>query len=143
MTRAYEKHRSLVQQRASGACEYCRYPVWTYNSKPPLDHIVPKSGGGTDEPGNLALSCWSCNTSKSSKEAALDPATGKTVPLFNPREHRWDAHFAWSESFLEIVGLTATGRATVEALNFNSKRQVAWRSGQFEVGNHPAQLRRP
>lgn len=144
MTRSYEKHRSLVEQRASGVCKYRRYPVWTYyNSTPPLDHIVPKSRGGTDEPDNLALSCWGCNGSKSNQEAAPETATGTAVPLFNPRQDRWDDHFAWSESFLEIVGLTATGRATVIALNLNNERQVAWRSGQFKVGNHPAQLRRP
>ena len=143
MTRAYEKHRSLVEQRAGGVCEYCQYPVWTYNSTPPVDHVLPRSRGGTHEADNLALSCWGCNVSKSNQETATDPATGAAAPLFNPRQHRWDDHFVWSRDFLKIVGLTATGRATVEALKLNNERHVAWRSGQFEVGNHPAQLRRP
>lgn len=32
-----------------------------------LDHIVPRSRGGTDEPDNLILACWSCNSSKGNR----------------------------------------------------------------------------
>jgi hypothetical protein len=41
------------------------------------------------------------------------------VPLFHPRQHSWDEHFAWNVEGIEIIGLTPTGRATVVALNMN------------------------
>jgi len=48
--------------------------------------------------------------------------------LFSPRRDRWSAHFRWSDDGLQIVGLTAIGRATVQRLAMNSPRQLAARA---------------
>ncbi len=29
---------------------------------PTIEHIVPRSRGGCDDPRNLAIACWTCNT---------------------------------------------------------------------------------
>jgi hypothetical protein len=50
---------------------------------------------------------------------AIDPESGKRVTLFNPRQDLWQVHFTWSENTLQVVGMTAMGRATVDALNLN------------------------
>ena len=48
-------------------CGYCGNDL-TYSSKH-IDHIIPKSGAGTDEYKNLALSCEFCNMAKGSHDA--------------------------------------------------------------------------
>jgi hypothetical protein len=59
------------------------------------------------------------------------------VPLFNPRTQTWALHFAWSADGTEIIGLTATGRATVVALRLNNDEIVGARSLWVQVGWHP------
>jgi hypothetical protein len=63
----------------------------------------------------------------------------KAVPLYNPREQRWDEHFSWSEDYLRITGLTPIGRATVEALRLNREGLVNMRRILYAVGEHPPQ----
>jgi hypothetical protein len=38
--------------------------------------------------------------------------------------HEWPDHFTWSENDTLIIGLTATGRATVDALRLNRKELI-------------------
>jgi hypothetical protein len=61
--------------------------------------------------------CSFCNLAKSSNLAGIDPATGQTVLLFNPRLQQWHEHFAWQGPLL--MGLTPVGRATIRVLNIN------------------------
>ncbi|MCE7987368.1 MAG: hypothetical protein DYG89_39885 [Caldilinea sp. CFX5] len=51
--------------------------------------------------------------------SAIDPRTGRSAPLFNPRLQRWGDHFRRSRDQLRIYGRTASGRATVALLQFN------------------------
>jgi 5-methylcytosine-specific restriction endonuclease McrA len=86
--------RRLVTQRAGNRCEYCGAPADYSSDTFTFDHIVPRSLGGPTTADNLALACFSCNQHKAMRLAALDPATGVSVPLFNPRQQKWDEHFA-------------------------------------------------
>jgi len=103
------------------------------------EHIIPKSKGGKSEPGNLALACAWCNGFKGVKTHARDPKTGKLVRLFNPRKDCWNKHFRWSKDLTRIEGLTAIGRATVEALRLNRDKLVQLRMLLLTIGEHPAQ----
>lgn len=102
-----------------------------------VDHVVPLAKGGSDDPGNLALACFHCNRGKGDRLTALDPDSGEQVPFFNPRQDDWSEHFTWSADGLLIVGLTAVGRATVEALEVNRERAVSIRAADQIVGRHP------
>jgi HNH endonuclease len=82
-----------------------------------IDHIIPLSAGGTTDIGNLTLSCYRCNEVKGGRMNAVDPDSGETVPLFNPCLQEWHKHFAWGEDGSLVIGITATGRATVEMLH--------------------------
>jgi hypothetical protein len=62
------------------------------------------------------------------------------VPLYNPRQQRWQDHFCWSDNHAQIVGLTPTGRATVEALKMNRTGLVNMRQVLYLIGKHPPQL---
>ncbi|OQY59936.1 MAG: hypothetical protein B6245_04170 [Desulfobacteraceae bacterium 4572_88] len=46
------------------------------------------------------------------------------IVLFNPREQNWSEHFRRSDDGLHIIGLTAIGRATVNAQMKDAEDQV-------------------
>jgi hypothetical protein len=127
----------LVRQQANRLCEYCHTSErWQY-VRFTIDHVIPLSRGGSDNPDNLALACFHCNRRKADKLTALDPVSGEEVPLFNPRRDAWGKHFIWSSDGLFIIGLTPTGRATVEALELNRERVINIRAADQMVGRHP------
>lgn len=111
MSAAYK----LVARRANHRCEYCHAPEDAFNLPLELDHIVPRTAAtATDDPDNLALSCRSCNLFKSDSLSGIDHKTASATPLFNPRVDSWDVHFTVDAESATIVGLTPTGRVTVE-----------------------------
>lgn len=68
---------------------------------------------------------------------ARDPISGESVPLYHPRQHTWSDHFTWNEDFTLLLGLTPTGRATVEKLHLNRSRVVNLRRVLSSSGEHP------
>jgi hypothetical protein len=106
--------RQQVIERAGGRCEYCQTPR-AIVVEMALDHIVPVAAGGETTADNMCLACVSCNARKLDFQEAVDPESGEAVLLFNPRTQQWADHFAWEEGGIRLVGLTAAGRATVEA----------------------------
>ena len=54
-----------------------------------------------------------------------------------PHQQRWRDHFAWNEDATLIVGLTATGRATVAALKLNRPELVNLREVLYVTQKHP------
>lgn len=119
--------RRRVVERASGLCEYCRSPQRLSPITFELDHVVPRSSGGATDFDNLCLACGTCNGAKHARTRARDPKSRRLVGLFNPRRQRWDRHFSWFADFSLIKGKTATGRATVLALDMNNERIVKLR----------------
>ena len=131
------QQKQSVIQRARGCCEYCQSQLRFTNQAFSIEHIIPKSLDGQNTLDNLALSCQSCNNHKYTKISGVDPVTGKTAPLYNPRRESWTDHFAWNEDCTLIIGLTPTGRATVETLQLNKPGLVNLRRVLYAVGEHP------
>lgn len=129
--------RDAVRRRAHQRCEYCHSVEWLTGQRHELDHILPVhlSGGSTFE--NLCLACSSCNRHKQIRTTATDPESGAEVSLFNPRLQLWREHFTWNAGGMRLVGLTAIGRATIEALAMNHSLVVAARSFWVSTGQHP------
>ena len=123
--------------RAAGYCEYCRSHESFCIDPFVVDHIHPRVLGGTNALTNLAYSCGGCNTYKNMKIEAIDPLTGEIAALFHPRQQLWSEHFAWTEDFAHVNGLTASGRATVVALQLNRPAVVNLRRVLILVGKHP------
>jgi hypothetical protein len=46
-----------IAERAEHRCEYCRAPEAIFNFPFEVEHILPSTRGGVDEPFNLALAC--------------------------------------------------------------------------------------
>jgi hypothetical protein len=129
--------RRLVRDRAGNRCEFCRHSA-SYACAPFVcEHVLPRVRGAGNSMSELAWSCPACNGHKYDKTKAHDPHTGRMVALYNPRRQRWSRHFAWSEDFLLVLGRTATGRATVEALHLNRLELVNLRRALTALGEHP------
>ncbi|MEW5941189.1 MAG: HNH endonuclease signature motif containing protein [Chloroflexota bacterium] len=136
-TRIPKALRRLVSEQAKYRCGYCLTSEHIVGAPMEIDHLIPESLGGLTEEENLWLACSLCNDHKADRIAALDPETGEVVRLFNPRFQDWNAHFAWSETGESIFGRTATGRATVLALNLNRPSLVRPRQLWVIAGWHP------
>jgi 5-methylcytosine-specific restriction endonuclease McrA len=104
------------------------------------EHIIPKGLGGQTTLENLALACNGCNGAKYTKTEAIDPVNNQVVPLFHPRKDNWLDHFMWNDTCSHIIGLSPTGRATVEALRLNRPNLVSLRRILFDAGKHPPEL---
>jgi hypothetical protein len=100
-----------------------------------IDHVTPVMTGGQTKEDNLALACVSCSLHKAAREVAQDPETGRDAPVFNPRRQAWSEHFRWEG--VRVIGLTATGRATVTALQMNRPTVLAIRAEEEALGRHP------
>lgn len=59
----YRKHRDFVLERDGFTCVYCG----ATNTPLQLDHVFPRSRGGSDDPENLVACCRPCNASKGAK----------------------------------------------------------------------------
>lgn len=109
-----------VRTSAQNRCGYCLSPQRLVMARLEIEHIIPLAKSGNSDESNLWLACPLCNNHKSDKTSAIDPGTGKTAPLFNPRNQSWQEHFHWSADGTQVIGLTAIGRATVSALKLDS-----------------------
>jgi hypothetical protein len=127
-----------VWQRAGGCCEYCRMPQEFDDAPFEVDHVIAKKHGGRTAAGNLALTCFYCNSHKGPNIGGLEPKTRKLTPLFHPRRHKWSRHFRWAGPVL--VGRTPVGRVTVAVLDINDPVRVELREGLIEEGLFPPQL---
>ena len=125
----------LVWERAGDCCEYCRLPQAYSVLQFEVDHVIARKHDGGTIPGNLALSCFYCNSATGSNIAGLDPRTGRLTGLFHPRRHHWPRHFRWDGPAL--VGRTPVGRTTVIVLNMNEPGAVATRQALIEAGLFP------
>jgi HNH endonuclease len=132
-----QKIKKFVFERAGFICEYC-LALLAYSPQPfEAEHIIPVSKNGSDELDNLACACGGCNGIKYNKTHAPDPFDGKIVSLFHPRQMSWYEHFIWSPDFLQIIGITDIGRATVEALDLNRIGLMNFRRALLKLGVHP------
>lgn len=132
-----EELRRRIARQARHRCGYCQTQEVVSGIPLTLEHIIPKARGGQRVEENLWLSCRMCNEAKGVLTEAVDPETGATLPLYNPRTQAWTAHFGWDETGTRIFGRTAIGRATVEALSLNSDLRVQARAIWVEAGYHP------
>jgi hypothetical protein len=102
-----------------------------------IEHIRPRSRQGKDSPANLARSCQGCNNHKYDRLRFRDAVSRKEVRVFHPRRDRWSDNFAWTNDGTVILGLTAIGRATVEAMQLNREALVNLRRVLVDAREHP------
>ena len=114
-----------VRERAKHRCEYCHFPEQFAELSFHCDHVIAQQHGGKAQLENLALACCFCNRYKGPNLSSVDPVSNQVTQLFNPRKDMWDNHFAWNGP--QVVGKSATGRATIQALRLNRSDAIAVR----------------
>ena len=71
----YRTQKHTLFGRQEGYCNGCRIPFPFRNFT--IDHVTPRSQGGTDHPENLQLLCGACNSTKGDRDQAYLLATLK------------------------------------------------------------------
>lgn len=140
MTNLSESLRQRVRQRAENRCEYCLSHQDYVMGWLQIDHIQPVIKEGSNSEDNLCLACELCNQYKWTQTEGIDPQTGKQISLFHPRQQKWTDHFAWNEEGTWILGITACGRTTVEALKLNNPLAIKVRQNWVRAGWHPPEI---
>ena len=135
-TRISTPLRREVIARAGSCCEYCLSDTRDRGIDFAIDHVIAEKHGGTTTADNLALSCYWCNSFKGSDLSSVDwESDGAIVPLFNPRQQRWDDHFRLDG--LRIIPQTSHGRVTVALLQLNQPQRIRERRMLMELGVYP------
>lgn len=129
--------RREIEAQFNHCCAYCHTAERLVAATFEVEHIVPLAVGGETVLTNLCFSCPMCNRYKGVQQTAVDPQTNATVQLFHPQQDEWDKHFAWNEDSSELIGLTETGRATIDALKINRSQLVRVRKMWVKLGEHP------
>jgi 5-methylcytosine-specific restriction endonuclease McrA len=93
-----------IRSDAKSRCGYCLGEQKYILAWLEIEHILPRSKGGTSTRENLWLACPYCNTFKGSQTQGVDPATQRTLVLFNPRKQIWKNHFEFGPDQATIIG---------------------------------------
>jgi hypothetical protein len=125
--------RARVVERDGGFCTWCGLAQLGTGATFHVDHVIPKSKGGSTTLENLALQCPNCSLHKADKLAARDPESAAETELFHPLREKWADHFELRADGI-CIGKTATGRATIEALQMNGPLMRIARALQIAMG---------
>ena len=83
--------RSFIFSRSGGKCVYCGAPAQE------IDHVIPRSNGGTDSTYNLVASCRACNQMKSNLSLKdFGKLVGKDFSKLEPKKLPKDASIVQS-----------------------------------------------
>jgi hypothetical protein len=123
--------RQLVISRAAGRCEYCQFPEAFCYLPFQIDHVIAQKHGGPTVEGNLAWSCYYCNSYKGPNLSGWLVETDQVVRLFHPRKDRWHDHFVWHGALL--VPKTDIGQVTVDVLEMNHADAIQLREWLLEL----------
>ncbi len=127
--------RAIVRRRARGHYEYCGIHEDDVIAPHEPDHVIAGQHGGHTTAKNLAFACHHCNRFKGTNIASVDPESGQSVFLFNPRRDKWLEHFKLENG--RIIGLTVTGRATALLLKMNLPERIESRELLQRAGRYP------
>lgn len=77
----------MLRERDGPNCYLCQTPLTADQSH--VEHIIPTSLGGDNEPYNVAISCHSCNSIKAMRYVSLDVTSGAPVYHQNRSTGGW------------------------------------------------------
>jgi hypothetical protein len=131
------RYYTAIAQRANHRCEYCQAPELIFNFPFEVEHIISLSRQGENDEANLALACRSCNLRKGIRISGIVPGFNTEVSFFHPRHDKWSEHFQVDTQSGKIMGITSSGKVTIEYLEMNSGSQVAARQLWIRLGLFP------
>lgn len=130
--------KEAVNSRAGNRCEYCLMHQSLQGATFHIEHVFPRSAGGTSDFDNLAFACPSCNLHKSDKVSVALVGFDQPIAFFNPRKEQWRDHFAWDD--YNVIGKTDVGKATIIALDLNHERRIKIRKAEQLFGLFPYEV---
>lgn len=110
-----QNHRKFHYEKQNGKCIYCRKPTWLpeegrrgkrKKKMATVEHIIPRSRGGTYKRENLAMSCSACNN----RRKAIDHFLFLRCYNNQQRIRSLKRHIAWS---IMLKNKTADIRAAI------------------------------
>jgi HNH endonuclease len=118
-----------IWERDGGHCVWCSREAWPRDRT--VEHLLPRSRGGTDAADNLLPACRSCNRARRSQSAAA-----------YARRRTADGAVVMAE--LLVRGLERlAARGTVDERRYGAKqaRMVrAWQAGERALAGHLARV---
>lgn len=92
-------NRFNIWRRDNGKCLYCGKKIEWRSGDFTLDHVIPRSLGGTTDWSNIVSCCFSCNQEKSNKtielfgkEPIVDPSIpSNSIPIIKELKNRFKA----------------------------------------------------
>lgn len=60
--------------------------------------------------------------------------------LFHPHRDAWNDNFSWSDDATELIGLTPSGKATIDTLRMNRTQLIRVSRLWVAMGEHPPDL---
>lgn len=134
MASSYTKHRRRLFKNQGSRCGYCHKltPFHEFT----VDHIQPRSRGGSDSPHNLVGACQWCNNKKGNRnpaEFAMNVAIKKNLKHIQGIEgdwyHRWGnaQEGTWSLLFEGIYRVWKQKTTYREFIN-KVERRYKWKS---------------
>lgn len=119
-------HYSVVQ---NDTCAYCREQVRFDGYGEPIEHIIPKSTASEwmFEAKNLCLSCYGCNTKKSTTNTYLKdynqgdsyPEDGSDISIIHPHYDSFSYHIDTSELIFKPRKSSSKGIKTINLCKLN------------------------
>lgn len=92
---------AFLDELDSVRCHWCGCLI-TEETGVHVDHVTPRSRGGSSEPANLVVSCRACNESKSARPSQEwrheDPAASATPNTRRAYRSSWQHFVAWCEA---------------------------------------------
>ena len=108
--------RSYLFKKYNGQCVYCGAKATE------IDHIVPRSSGGTNSIYNLVTSCRSCNEKKSNKTLKeFGESMNKDYSHLEPKKLPKDAAIVQSARNYMIKGITKLIPTTISYVSWMTK----------------------
>ena len=87
--KGWYKLRWQILERDKYTCQYCGQSAPDVRLE--VDHKLPLVDGGTDDPSNLATSCWACNRGKNGlRQSIILKREKKNIALIISRNTRRD-----------------------------------------------------
>ena len=84
-------NRKNIYIRDNYTCQYCGYkPTWNNRNVLNIDHVMPKSRGGTTSWDNVVVSCISCN----SKKGCKTPKEANMLLKSAPKKPTWAVKYS-------------------------------------------------
>lgn len=109
------KRRHVIARRDGWKCNFCKRTTECKTCNPDatimatIDHIIPKSQGGTDALTNLAIACSACNRAKAS---GIWPSPGERSRFSDDPTKRTNDVPRWVSRRMAFTGGAETGSCT-------------------------------